>query len=257
MERITIDNGRKFDFGKTSEEYAKYRDIYPDEILNKLYELGVGREGTRWLDLGTGTGVIPRGMAKYKADITAVDISENQIEQAKRLSEGMENIHYLACSAEDICFPEKYFDVITACQCFWYFDPDVIVPKIRFLLKEDGFFLKLYLTYDAKTDETATASWAMVKRINTNWAGGSAVKDLTTHYFDEPHMDSMIIDIPFTRERWHGRMLASRGVMASMDEEMLERFHEEHWNYMLTLPENFTVRHKVFFTWYYPGKMKG
>lgn len=42
MERITIDNGRKFDFGKTSEEYVKYQDIYPDEILDKLYELGVG-----------------------------------------------------------------------------------------------------------------------------------------------------------------------------------------------------------------------
>lgn len=237
-----------FDFGKASEQYAKYRDIYTDEIFDRLYEIGVGREGSRWLDLGTGTGVIPRGLAKFHAEITALDLSENQIEQAKKLSEGIENIHYVTCPAEEIDYPEKYFDVITACQCFWYFEPDIIVPKIKSLLKDDGFFLKLYLTYDAKTDEIANTSWAMVKKMNTDWGGGSAVKDLTTHYFDEPQMESMEIDIPFTRESWHGRMLASRGVMASMDEIMLEKFSEKHWAYMNTLPETFSVRHKVFFT---------
>ena len=249
-----IDNGREFDYGKTAEKYAKYRDIYTQEIFDKLYELGVGKEDSKWLDLGTGTGVIPRGLAGYHGDITAVDIAEEQIEQARKLSKGMENIHYITCSAEEIDFGEEKFDVITACQCFWYFEPDVIVPKIKVLLKEDGFFLKLYMTYDAKVDEIANNSWAMVKRINTNWAGGSAVKDLKTHYFDEPQMETMVIDIPFTRESWHGRMMASRGVMASMDEEMLKRFNKEHWEYMETLPEEFFVRHKVFFTWYYPNK---
>lgn len=111
---------------------------------------------------------------------------------------------------------EEKFDVITACQCFWYFDPNVIVPKIKALLKQDGFFLKLYMTYDAKTNEIGNHSWAMVKRINTNWVGSSAIKDLKTHYFEEPQMETMVIDIPFTRESWQGRMLASRGVMASM-----------------------------------------
>ena len=27
-----IDNGKPFDWGKTSESYAKYRDIYPKEF---------------------------------------------------------------------------------------------------------------------------------------------------------------------------------------------------------------------------------
>lgn len=254
MEETIIDHGRIFDFGRTSEQYAKYRDIYTDEIFNKLHELGIGRESSKWLDLGTGTGVIPRGLAKYNADITALDIAENQIEQAKVLSKGIKNIHYMACSAEEINFSEKYFDAITACQCFWYFKSDVIVPKIKSWLKEDGVFLKLYMTYDAKTDEIGNTSWAIVKKINTDWTSGSAVKDLTTYYFKEPQMESMIINIPFTRESWHGRMLASRGVMASMNEEMLKTFNKMHWEYMQSLPENFTVRHKVFFTWYYPNK---
>lgn len=33
--------------------------------------------------MGTGTGVIPRGMAQYGANIIATDISHNQINEAK------------------------------------------------------------------------------------------------------------------------------------------------------------------------------
>lgn len=37
-----IDHGRAFDWGKTSEDYAKYRDIYPKEFYAKLAELSLG-----------------------------------------------------------------------------------------------------------------------------------------------------------------------------------------------------------------------
>lgn len=53
-----IDHGRAFDWGKTSEDYAKYRDIYPKEFYAKLAELSLGVKGQNVLDLGTGTGVI-------------------------------------------------------------------------------------------------------------------------------------------------------------------------------------------------------
>ncbi len=57
-----IDNGNSFDFGKTSEAYAKYRDIYPKELYDRLRELGVAADGTAWLDIGTGTGVFPKNL---------------------------------------------------------------------------------------------------------------------------------------------------------------------------------------------------
>ena len=57
-----IDHGKAFDWGKTSEDYAKYRDIYPKEFYAKLAELSLGVKGQNVLDLGTGTGVIPRNM---------------------------------------------------------------------------------------------------------------------------------------------------------------------------------------------------
>ena len=110
MEKIIVDDGQKFDFGKTSKEYAKYRDIYPEELFEKLHELGIGKKDSKWLDLGTGTGVVPRGMAKYGADILAVDISENQIEEAKELSKESANNEYRVSSAEDLAYEENTFD---------------------------------------------------------------------------------------------------------------------------------------------------
>jgi len=47
-------------------------------------------------------------------------------------------------------------------------------------------------------------------------------------------------------------MMTSRGVMASMNSEQLSQFDEEHRRMLEeNYPESFTVRHKVFFTWYY------
>ena len=252
MEKITVDDGKAFDFGKTSKAYAKYRDIYPEEVFEKLHEIGVGVQGNRWLDLGTGTGVIPRGLAKYGADIVATDISEQQITEAIALSKDYSNIKYEVLAAEDISYPEHSFDAVTACQCFWYFDPNTVVPVIKSLLKPGGVFLKLYMSY-LKEESIAQDSNSIVKRINSNWKGASpALQDLNTHYFEDPHTETMLVDIPFTRESWHGRMMASRGVMASMNAKQLAQFDAEHRKMLEEkYPERFTVRHKVFFTWYY------
>ena len=79
------------------------------------------------LDLGTGTGVLPRNMYSFGAKWTGTDISPEQIEQAKKLSQGM-GIGYYAMTAEKIDFPDSSFDAATACQCFWYFDHEELIP---------------------------------------------------------------------------------------------------------------------------------
>lgn len=74
-------------------------------------------------------------MYRYGAKWTATDISEEQIKQAKILSKGMD-IHYHVVSAEDMSFSDDSFDVITACQCFWYFDHEIVMPKFYRMLKK-------------------------------------------------------------------------------------------------------------------------
>lgn len=115
ISRKDIDCGKEFDWGLTSENYAKYRDIYPAEFYKSIVELGCGTKGQRMLDLATGTGVLPRGMQKYGAKWTGADISENQIKYARLLSEASgADIDYIASPAEELDFEAESFDGVTA-----------------------------------------------------------------------------------------------------------------------------------------------
>jgi len=77
-----IDNGQAFDWGKTSGDYAIYRDLYPEEFYQKIVNLGLCVRGQSVLDLGTGTGVLPRNLYRFGASFVGTDISANQIAAA-------------------------------------------------------------------------------------------------------------------------------------------------------------------------------
>lgn len=252
MKIKNIDNGKSFDFGKTSAEYAKYRDIYPKELYEELYKLGVGRKNTSWLDIGTGTGVLPFNLCNYGASITGVDISESQIEVAKTLTieKGVNNVSFLVSPAETTPFEDNTFDCITAAQCFWYFDRDKIIDEIKRLIKPGGVFVKIYMSYTLD-DEIAKKSHELVKKLNKNWTpGASGSKDMYNHPFENSKFDVFECKIPFTRESWHGRMLACRGTMASMDEKTLEKWNKKHKELLSIYPDKIEIKHKVYIASY-------
>ena len=246
-----IDAGKSFDWGRTSEEYARYRDIYPETFYKKIVDRGLCIEGQSVLDLGTGTGVLPRNMYRYGAKWTGADISPEQIEQAKRLSEdaGME-IDYYAASAEDIDFSKGSFDVITACQCFWYFDHERVVPKLAELLKPEGKLLILYMAWLPYEDEIAGKSEELVLKYSPNWSGAGEkrhpiwIPDVAYECFEMEDHEEYDVMVPFTKESWHGRMKACRGVGASLSGEELIRWDKEHRKLLDSIaPEQFEVLH--------------
>ena len=138
-----IDDGNEFDFGKVSDEYAKYRDIYPKSMYDKLISFGIGKQGQNILDLGSGTAVLPINLYHTGANFTSTDISENQIAYGQKLAEqkGM-NINFKVCSAENTGFESNHFDVVTAVQCFHYFDSEKAAKEIHRVLKSNGLILK-------------------------------------------------------------------------------------------------------------------
>ena len=169
----SVDGGSAFDFGKTSEMYAQFRDIYPPELYEKLYALGVGKSGTRWLDLGTGTGVLPLNLYMYGAEITGTDVSAPQIEAAKALAQKRgADVRFLTSPAESLPFPDGSFDCVTAAQCFWYFDRERVVREIRRVLKPGGIFIKVYMNW-MLADPVANRSYRLVKRLNPAWTSGA------------------------------------------------------------------------------------
>lgn len=230
-----LDGGKAFDWGRTSEYYAKYRDIYPELFYRKIIERDLCAKGQKVLDLGTGTGVLPRNMYRYGADWTGTDISENQIYQAQRLAkESNMRIEFLTVPAEELTFPEHTFDVITACQCFWYFDHKKIMPVLSRILKENGKLLILYMAWLPFEDKIAGASEELVLKYSPEWSGAGETRkpirlpDAVYDYFELEDHEEYDIMVPFTKESWHGRMRASRGVEASLPQEALEKWDAEH-----------------------------
>lgn len=248
-----IDAGKEFDWGRTSSEYAKYRDVYPKEFYDKIVNLGLCVRGQNMLDLGTGTGVLPRNMYQYGAAFIGTDISENQIIQAQLLTNesGME-IDYFVLSAEDIDFPEKTFDVITACQCFFYFDHSVLSSKIAKMLKPNGKLTILYMAWLPKEDKIAAASEELILKYNPVWSGAGETRhpifipDVYDERFELEESLLFDLNVPFTKESWHGRIKACRGVGASLSNEQIEQFEGEHKALLNEIaPDSFNILHYV------------
>ena len=246
-----IDNGRPFDWGRVSEDYAKFRDIYPDTFYKKIIDRGLCISGQRVLDLGTGTGVLPRNMYRYGAEWIGADISGEQIKQAKKLARdaGLD-ISFIVSGAEDIDFPANSFDVITACQCFWYFRHDIVMPKLAKLLKDGGRLVILYMAWLPFEDDIAGQSEQLVLKYSPDWSGAGETRkpiwipDIAYEHFELEYHNEYDIPVRFTRESWHGRMKACRGVGASLSADKLEMWEKEHMALLDRIaPEEFDVLH--------------
>lgn len=251
-----IDAGKSFDWGKTSKDYAKYRDIYPEEFYQYIVNLGLCKSGQKCLDIGTGTGVLPRNMARYGASWIGTDISENQIKEAQELAkESNMNIDFVACDAQDVNYKDATFDVITACQCIWYLNHQVTSKNFARMLKKDGSFLILYMGWLPFEDEIAGKSEELILKYNPAWTGcGDTVHpvwvpDKYLEYFDIEKQEEFRVDIPFTRDTWHGRMRACRGTSASMNADELANWEKEHIKMLEECPDNFLIKHYISVAW--------
>lgn len=246
-----IDGGKAFDWGKTSQDYAKYRDIYPEIFYSKIVSHNLCCNGQKVLDLGTGTGVLPRNMYRYGAEWTGIDISPEQIEQAKLLAEkdGM-NINFKAVSAENADFSDASFDVVTACQCFWYFDHEKITPMLYRLLKKDGKLVILYMAWLPFEDEIAGKSEELVLKYNPKWSGAGETRkpifipDAVLKHFELEYHEEYDVKVPFTRETWNGRIKACRGIGASLSKAEIDAWEKEHLAFLEeNTPPAFEILH--------------
>lgn len=127
-------------FSQQSEEYAKYRPVYPQSLYQAIYS-HVVRFDRAW-DCATGNGQAAVELVKKFKHVDATDLSANQIKYAKRHS----NITYEVCQAEKTSFPSNSFDLVTVAQALHWFDFEQFYPELKRVLRDDGLFAAW--TYD-------------------------------------------------------------------------------------------------------------
>ena len=141
--------------------------------------------------------------------MAGIDIAKEQIEMAKRLAkEANLQIDFQVSAAESTLFSDKSFDVVSAQQCWLYFNRDKTISEVRRLLVTGGLLMTSYFSWLPRMDRIARASEALILKHNPQWSSNDydgyvpplpewALVDFNLRamfYYDE--------QIPFTRESW-------------------------------------------------------
>jgi SAM-dependent methyltransferase len=220
------------DFGRTARDYATYRTAFPPELFTRLAACGIGVPGQRIVDLGTGTGVLARGFAAVGCTVTGVDIAPELLTEARRQdAEAGLAVTYRVAPAEDTGLPAAAWDVVSAGQCWHWFDRERVAEEALRLLTGNGALVVCGRDYHLLPGNVCTASEELVLRYNPGWpvAGGAIdhtgwAAELRQAGFADVEAIGFDIDVPFTHEAWRGRMRSSNGVGASLSEAEITAF---------------------------------
>ena len=129
------------------------------------------------------------------------------------------------------------------------------MPMLFDILKKDGKLLILYMAWLPFEDKIAGASENLVLKYSPDWSGAGEkrkpieIPDIVYKYFDVTEHEEYDVSIPFTKETWHGRMKACRGVGASLNADELSAWEKEHIELLNRIaPDSFNVSHYAALT---------
>ena len=243
-------------FGLTADDYLTHRAGFPESLFRKFTALGIGKPGQKLLDLGTGTGTLARGFATLGAEVYGADPAEAMLDAARILDEkaGV-SVNYRVANAEETGFEDRSFDVITAGQCWHWFDAPAACREIRRLLRPGGLLTVAYYDWLPLAGNVVRQTEELIEAYNPAWRGGNLTgihpglfRDLGEGGFSE--IESFTYDEPaiYSHEGWRGRIRASAGVGATLSDEEVSDFDRD---LAMLLKKNFSreplqVPHRVF-----------
>jgi SAM-dependent methyltransferase len=127
-------------FGKTAEDYERYRPGYPLHLVDWVAETCHAPKGargsggvpqqTRLVDLGAGTGISARLFAGCGYDVVGVEPSEEMRERAAAVG----GARYVEGCAEATGLPDASADLVIAGQAFHWFEREPTMREIARLL---------------------------------------------------------------------------------------------------------------------------
>ncbi|XP_040212036.1 putative methyltransferase DDB_G0268948 [Rana temporaria] len=140
---------QKFRFEPT-QEILDLIFSYVDERLHKPYGFAV--------DVGCGTGQNTRVFSPYFKKVLGIDISEAQIEEAKKAT-GSPNVTYSVCSAEEMSVGDASVDLLTASIAAHWFTTETFLKEVDRVLKPGGciaissYFANAEIHYKDSTEQ--------------------------------------------------------------------------------------------------------
>lgn len=243
-------------FGKAAGDYARHRQGFPPALFDRLQGWGIGRPGQTVIDLGTGTGTLAQGFARRGCNVLGVDKDDAMIEEASRLAreEGL-RISWVTTTAENTGLPGHGSHVVSAGQCWHWFDAPAVAAEARRLLMPGGWLVVAHFDWIPLPGNIAWCTEQLIQQHNPAWqlGGGTGLHagelaDLAQGGFINLESFSFDVPVEYTPEAWRGRIRASAGIGASLPPAAVEAFDAEHAAMLATdFPGDILqIPHRVF-----------
>ena len=244
------------DFGKTAQDYARHRAGFPERFFERLFVAGWARAGVRALDLGTGTGTVARGFALRGCQVTGLDPSAPLLDQARQLDHAAGvAIDYVNARAEQTGMADQTFGLVTAGQCWHWFDRPKAAAEASRILAPGGRLIIASFDWLPLPGNVVEATELLIKSHNPGWhmGGGTGIypryfADISQAGFQDIESFSFDLDVPYSHEAWRGRIRASAGISASLSPDSVAVFDAAHAALLSTTypADLLAIPHRVF-----------
>lgn len=225
--------GGEVEFGRAAADYNRYRVPYPEELFNRLKTFDIDFAQSRLLDLGTGTGFLARGFARRGADVVGIDIDPALLAAARQVAEPGSQPSYVRAAAEDLPLGDSAVGVVTAGQCWHWFDRERVAAAVYRAIEPGGVLIITHLDWLPLPGTVVAATEDLILEWNPEWRGAGRfgfypawAQDVIAAGFTAVETFSFDIDVSFTHEAWRGRIRASAGVGGSLTDEAVARFDD-------------------------------
>jgi SAM-dependent methyltransferase len=173
--------------------------------------------------------------AQHGCEVTGVDIAAPLLEQAIRLDrEAGVQIAYVEGPAESTGLPSGEFDVVSAGQCWHWFDRPATAREVARLLVSTGTVVIAHFDWLPIEDNVVEATEEIILRYTPTWPLADRaglypqwLVDLQTAGFTGIETFSFDVVVPYSHEAWVGRVRASASIAGTLDADGVRACSQE------------------------------
>jgi len=188
---------RQFEEAGHSEIYAKYRPVAPPSIVEHILAFRGqqdSRAETLALDVGCGSGQFTRLLPSYFSRVLATDVSQSQVEEARRELADLK-VKVELGSGEELALADSSLDLLTICQALHWLDLERFYSEVERVLRPGGVLAVLgyHMTRPAP-------QYSQADKLN---AAFMSLYEATAPYWSKRrhHVDSGYLTLPAAKLR--------------------------------------------------------
>lgn len=178
-------------FSDRVDNYVKYRPGYPVEVLSRLREEGILRDGGIIADIGSGTGISSKLFLDAGYEVSGVEPNREMREAAEKLLDGQKNFHSIDATAESTTLPDHSVDLVVAGQAFHWFDAEKAKAEFRRILKPGGNVVLIWNDRRPDSTDFLRAYEDLLKMFGTDYTK-----------VNHRNVDEQIFDAFWGKENW-------------------------------------------------------